>query len=430
MRLSWLLIALFTGCDPGDTDTGVAAEFSDFELELLKTLDGVEAPPPDTTNQWADSPDAAHLGQFLFFDERLSGNGEFSCASCHQPEHGFSDPNRLSEATGTTKRHTPTLLNAAYQDFFFWDGRADSLWSQALEPLEDASEQASSRLAVAHLFHEDAELSEAYGAIFGGLPDLSDTSRFPTEGRPVLGSPDHPHAIAWFGMSTEDQELINEIFVNVGKAIAAYERLLTRTTAPFDAWLEETLHDNQASNLISDNAKAGLKLFLGEGNCHFCHAGPNFSNNAFHNIGLEDRDWLKPFDQGRYSGISLLLDNPFNSAGRFSDNPEAGTLKIDHLVQSDAQLGAYKTASLRNLATTAPYMHGGHFETLEQVVQSYSDLDEFPSVGHREELMQKLEWETPEVQSMLAFLETLEGEELQEELLSAPDSPLPPQRTQ
>ena len=119
-----------------------------------------------------------------------------------------------------------------------------------------------------------------------------------------------------------------------------------------------------------------------------------------------------------------------NSAGRFSDNPEAGTLKIEHLVQSDAQLGAYKTASLRNLATTAPYMHGGHFETLEQVVQSYSDLDEFPSVGHREELMQKLDWETTEIQSMLAFLETLEGEALQEDLLSAPDSPLPPQGTQ
>ncbi|MEE2750049.1 MAG: cytochrome c peroxidase, partial [Myxococcota bacterium] len=404
---------------------GATDGFSAAELEQLQTFDGVSSPKPDTTNQWADNPNAAHLGQYLFFDARLSGNGEFSCASCHQPEHGFSDNERLSEAAGTTTRHTPTILNSAYQDFFFWDGRADSQWSQALAPLEDEAEQATSRLAVAHLLQEDSELGEAYGALFGELPDLSDSERFPADGRPVPDTPSHPHAIAWSSMSTEDQEVINGIFVNVGKAMAAYERLLVQTASPFDDWLSEALAGNPASDLISEEAKSGLKLFMGQGNCHFCHSGPNFSNNAFHNIGLEDRDWLKPFDQGRYSGITALLDNPFNSAGRFSDDRETGALKIDHLVQSDAQLGAYKTPSLRNLSKTAPYMHGGHFETLQEVVESYSELDEFPSVGHREELMKKLEWSESEVSDMVAFLESLEGQEIDDSLLSAPASPIP-----
>ena len=429
MLLAFSLGGFIAGCNNGalDTDTGETGGFSALELDRLEEFAGISTPKPDSTNQWADDPAAAHFGQFLFFDKRLSNTGEFSCATCHDPAHGFSDKEQLSEAAGTTSRHSPTLLNSAYQDFFFWDGRADSHWSQALGPLEDLHEQATSRLAIAHLLQDDADLNAAYTSVFGALPDLDDTSRFPAEGMPVEGDPTHPLALAWAGMSSDDQEDINTLFVHVGKAIAAYERKLIRTQAPFDSWVEEAIDGNPDSTLLSQEAKAGLKLFLGEGKCHFCHSGPNFSNNAFHNIGLEDRDWMPPFDSGRHAGISSLLDNPFNGGGRFSDDRVAGSLKIDHLVQGDAQLGAFKTPSLRNLLETAPYIHGGRFETLEAVVESYSDLDEFPSVGHREELMKKLEWEDSQVQAMVAFLESLEGEPVSPELEAAPDSPLLPE---
>ncbi len=422
----WLLFS----CNGGAPDTGdtheAEQELTQAELSQATGLSPLPALPADPTNAWADVPGAAHLGQFLFFDTRLSGTGEFSCATCHDPEHGFSDEKQLSEATGTTGRHAPTALNSAFQDFLFWDGRADSLWCQALGPLEDAGEQATTRLAVAQLGTEDADLSMAYAQVFGAAPDLSDTARFPAEGKPVAGEPDHPHAVAWASMTTDDQEIVNEIFVHVGKAIAAYERKLIRGDAPFDAWVAEAGAGNPESNLVSKEAKAGLSLFLGEGNCILCHSGPLFSNKAFHNIGLADRDWLTPFDNGRFNGISSLLDNPFNGRGRFSDDTEAGSLKIDHLVQGIEQLGAYKTPSLRNLPDTAPYMHGGHFETLTEVVESYSGLQELPSVGHREQFMETLDWDDNEIASMVAFLESLQGAPLDAALNGPPDSPIPP----
>ena len=425
----WLLF----GCNGSAPDTGTHTgdtheteqELTQAELSQATGLSPMPSLPADPTNAWADVPEAAHLGQFLFFDTRLSGTGEFSCATCHDPAHGFSDEKQLSEAAGTTARHAPSALNSAFQDFLFWDGRADTLWCQALGPLEDSGEQATTRLAVAHLVTEDADLSVAYAQVFGAVPDLSDTARFPAEGKPVAGEPDHPHAVAWAFMTTEDQEIVNEVFVHVGKAIAAYERKLIREDAPFDAWIAEVEDGQPESELISREAKAGLSLFLGEGNCILCHSGPLFSNKAFHNIGLEDRDWLTPFDNGRFNGISSLLDNPFNGSGRFSDDVEAGSLKIDHLVQGIEQLGAYKTPSLRNLPDTAPYMHGGHFETLTEVVESYSKLEELPSVGHREQFMEPLDWDDNEIASMVAFLESLQGAPLDAALNGPPDSPIP-----
>jgi len=387
-------------------------------------LSPLPVPPADPTNAWAEDPAAAHLGQFLFFDPRLSGTGEFSCSTCHDPEYGFANPDQLSEATGTTGRHAPTILNTVYQDFMFWDGRADSHWCQALGPLEDPGEQATTRLAIAHLFADDADLGTAYAAVFGALPDLSDAERFPAEGRPMSGEPDHPHAVAWSGMTEEDQESINRIYANVGKAISAYERLLVRGESPFDTQVVDWKEGNTESAGISEAAQRGLKLFLGEGNCTFCHSGPLFSNKAFHNIGLEDRDWLQPFDQGRYKGISDLLSHPFNGTSRFSDDRDTGALKIDHLVQGPEQLGAYKTASLRNLLDTAPYMHGGHFDTLTEVVEFYSELEELPSVGHRENFMEPLEWDDEQIADVVAFLESLQGAPLPPDLTEAPESPL------
>ncbi|MDH5584142.1 MAG: cytochrome-c peroxidase, partial [Gammaproteobacteria bacterium] len=96
--------------------------------------------PPDPSNAVADNPLAAEFGRMLFFDTRLSANGAVSCATCHQPERGFTDGLQKAQAMGTTLRHTPGIAGMAYSPWQFWDGRRDSQWSQALAPLEDANE--------------------------------------------------------------------------------------------------------------------------------------------------------------------------------------------------------------------------------------------------------------------------------------------------
>src|SRR4029077_12353158 len=169
------------------------------------------------------SAPAAALGQFLFFDTRFSANSKVSCATCHQPARGFSDGQPLETALGRGTRNTPTLLNAAFNHWFFWDGRADSLWSQALQPLENPREVGGDRLHIAHLIAGDERLSAAYQRVFGKLPPLADTARFPAHARPDP-DPQSAAARAWQAMEPADRTEVNRVFSNLGKAIEAYER--------------------------------------------------------------------------------------------------------------------------------------------------------------------------------------------------------------
>ena len=394
MRRGLLIAGVLTACSADDE----LLEFSTEELEMLAFF-RVEGPPlPDPTNVYSEDSSAAALGQFLFFDPRLSGTGEISCASCHDPDLGFGDGLALSETLGRTDRHAMTLLNSAYQDFFYWDGRADSLWSQALSPIENPDEMGGSRHAVAELMQSDDALHLAYESIFGALPRTELT----------------------------DQE-VDEVFAKVGKAIAAYEQRLVRQNAPFDRFLARLLdgEDNPGEEM-GLAAQRGLRDFLGDAGCHFCHFGPQFSNRDFHNIGLPLPPWDQPLDAGRYDGIPTLLEDPFNGAGAFSDDAEWGAMQIEHLVQSGEQLGQFKTPSLRNLLSTPPYMHAGHFEDLEGVILHYAGLKAPVEVGHREETLLPFEDSTGQrFKDLLAFLEALEGEPLDEALSQSPSSPFP-----
>ena len=390
-------------------------ELSADELALAQAS-AVEAPAPDPTNHYAEDPAAAALGQALFYDERLSGPGTVSCATCHDPEHGFADTERLSEGVSTTLRHAPTALNAAMQRWLFWDGRADSLWSQALGPLESPAEHGGSRLQYAHLLAEDPELSAAYESLFGPLPDLSDNARFPPEGRPVPDDPEHPHALAWASLSAEDQDLITEVYVHIGKSIAAYEALLLSRSSPFDRALD-ALAQGEPSPL-TEQEQQGMKLFFGEARCVKCHNGPAFSDLDFHNVALGERDWLAPQDRGRAAGIERLLASEFHAASVWSDDPQGPRAQeLAALTAGTAQEGAMKTAGLRDVALSAPYMHGGHYNNLEEVVYHYVLLDSEATVGTRDELLQPLDLDYEQVLSIVAFLETLSGDPLDAALL-------------
>ncbi|MCB9791670.1 MAG: cytochrome-c peroxidase [Alphaproteobacteria bacterium] len=418
-----VLHALLLACTKGEVaDTGL--NFSSQEWSRVLAASPRPEPPADPSNAWAEDPAAAQLGQFLYYDTRLSGNGEVACATCHDPAQGFGDGEQLAQGIDSTARHAPTIWSTVYNRWFFWDGRADSHWAQATGPIEAPNEQGFSRLELAHLLYDDAALQAAYTGLFGALPELSDSARFPAMGRPVPESPEDPAALAWDGMTAEDQDAVTQVFVNAVKAIAAYERRLIPGESDFDRYVAD-MQDSGASDALSPEAERGLQLFMGDAGCHFCHSGPNFSDQEFHNIGLGPRDWLNEDDDGRYSGVRSLLDNPFNAAGRWSDDPEGEKAQVLRSLQLDDEelLSRFKTPPLRDVALSAPYMHGGHYLDLEEVVHHYNQLDEVPVLGHREDLLLPLELEMAEIQAIVAFLESLTGDEPDPSLLEQPASP-------
>ncbi len=418
-------VGLYEGELPDDP-TG---RFSERDLRHIFQMSPAPPPPPDPTNAVADDDDAAHLGQFLFFDERFSEDGTVACASCHVPDHGFSDPETLSQGMGETGRRSMPALNATYHRWYFWDGRTDSQWSQALGPLESEVEHGITRTRLAHLIYEDDELKDAFESVFSALPELSDSSRFPDDARPVVDDPEHEHHQAWMSMSSDDQHAINEIFANFGKAVAAYQRRLIRNEAPFDDFVAALRDgDEEGLEVLSEQAIEGLELFVGDAECVDCHGGHQFSNFEFHNLGLEPRSWMPDDpDAGRSEGLHTVIDSDFSAHGPHSDAPDGEMAQLlSFLPEPDFHTdGRFKTPGLRNIAERAPYMHGGHVGNLNEVVEFYSDLQEDPVIGIRDPLLQQVNLSNSEVEAVVAFMESLTGAPLPDELIEAPDSPAP-----
>jgi cytochrome c peroxidase len=384
--------------------------------------------PADPTDAYADSAEAVQLGQFLFFDRRLSANGQVSCATCHEPVRAFTDGRNLAHGIAVGTRNTPSVIDAAFEQWFFWDGRADSLWSQALQPFENPREAGSDRLHVAHAVADDPGLRAAYRRIFGPLPDhLDDYGRFPAHARPDANAR-LPVARAWAGMRAADRYAINRVFSNLGQAIEAYERRLVDRSSPFDRYVAALRVGNAAGeHAISPAAKRGLKLFVGRANCELCHSGPTFSDGQFHNLGLPVLPGEAP-DAGRSAGIRLLTANPFNGTGPFSDaRTGLSRERIAYLPSPASQLGAFKTPDLRNVALTAPYMHDGRFATLAQVLDFYAEgkaASHGELVGAREETANLVPPLTDRQKAdLIAFLRTLTGNPLPPDLTQAPAHP-------
>src|SRR3954468_2431034 len=158
------------------------AGWTSAQLEELRSMSLAELDslPRDPTNRVADDPRAADFGRRLFFDTRLSSNGRVACSTCHQPERGFQDGIALANGVGTTARRTMPIPRWARAPFLFWDGRKDSLWAQALGPLESPVEHGGTRAQYAHVLAES--YARDYEPIFGALPDLS---RVPRSAGPV-----------------------------------------------------------------------------------------------------------------------------------------------------------------------------------------------------------------------------------------------------
>lgn len=402
---------------------GTGVTFDATEVRRILQHSPLPPPPADSTNRFADDPAAARLGQFLFFEARLSANGELSCASCHVPSKHFTDGKQLSHGLRTGNRHTPALWNVAYNRWYFLDGRADTLWSQALQPMENDDELGGNRMRIARLIAGDAELRSAYERIFGPLPDMSDAHRFPPDARPLPTDVHHSHHLAWLNMAEADRDAVTRVFVNVAKAIAAYERKLVSRHSAFDEFAEGLrTGDQRKQQAISESAKRGLKLFVGDANCRLCHSGPNFSDGEFHNIGVPTLDGGPPRDPGRLEGLSMLLSSPFRATEAYSDDRTGPIAERLSFMRSDPEFwGQFKTPSLRNVAVTPPYMHQGQFATLHDVLMYYATLEGSTALHHQEPFLAALELH--QIDDVMAFLETLTDTSLDPALLVKPKTP-------
>lgn len=401
-------------------------ELTVAEVALILRQSPLPAVPPSPTNRVADDPRAARLGQALFFDTRLSPNGELACASCHVPELGLADRRPLGRGLGDLGRHVPHLWNVGHGRWFFWDGRADTLWAQARQPMEHPKEQGYARTDLVRLLAGDADLRAAYEAIFGALPDASDLERFPEGAKPDPFEPWHEHAVRWNGMAAEDRADVDGVLANVGKALEAYERLLVSRDSAFDRFVRGLrTQDERLLGALSDPAVRGLALFAGRGRCLTCHHGPNFSDGEFHDIRLPIPEDLAR-DEGRFRGIRLLKMDPFNAIGPHSDAPTGlARMKVERLSLQRETWQAYKTPTLRNVALTPPYMHLGQLATLADVVSYYSTMDGARPLGeHMEDVLVPLELSEDESADLVAFLESLTGAPLPDHLLVPPESPL------
>ena len=399
-----LLCGSFVACGKPAEDPN--APWSASELALLRSLTPIPALPPSPGNRFADDPRAAALGHKLFFDKGLSANGAVACATCHNPALFFTDGLPRSKGVGTAARNAPTLLGAPWLPFLFHDGRKDSVWSQALGPLENEVEHGTDRVAVARRIATDYRTE--YEALFGPLPPLSDAARFPAHARPVpFGSaqPEHP---AWLAMSDADRDAVNRVFAGAGKALEAYERKLVPGPAPFDRYVAALVAgDARGGGFLSPAARRGLRAFVGKAQCVTCHNGPWFTDKGFHNIGLPKAPGQSGVDVGRGFGAQQAKSDPFRCGTPYSDATQCDELRFLNPRFEDF-LGAFKTPTLRNVARTAPYMHSGQFATLKDVVDFYRTLPGQAQVGHREFILSLLD---PQVEAadLIAFLESLTG---------------------
>ncbi|MEO7436020.1 MAG: cytochrome-c peroxidase, partial [Candidatus Binatia bacterium] len=311
---------------------GVAASepaYSPSELRILRSLWLGSLPPlpDDPSNAYDTDPRAARLGRALFSDVRLSQNGALSCATCHPPGGGFQDRKPVAEGLGRLPRRSMPLAGVAYNTWFFWDGRKDSLWAQALTPIENPIELGMPRDGVVALVA--AHYRSEYEAIFGPLPA-------------------EPRA----------ESATTRAFVNVGKSIAAFVRTIAPTPARFDHYVEAALAGTKpdAAGTMTATELRGLRLFIGRAHCTNCHAGPLFTNGEFHFTRVPQ----VATEHGRSDAIALLRGDELNCLGPYSDaRPDACTALRFMDPDTRDTLQAFKTPSLRNVAVRAPYMNAG-----------------------------------------------------------------------
>ncbi len=342
---------------PAQDEQAALARIADPPLGLP------DVPVPD------DNPPTAakvNLGRKLFFDERLSHGGKLSCGSCHLPHEGFTvskGATPVGHEGAILRRNAPTLLNVAYQRSLFLDGRQSSLEEQALEPFTVADELANPSLDVVI-----ARIRE--------LPDYA--GRF----EEAFGEGPSPKTLA--------------------QAISTYERTLLAADSAFDRW-----RYGGQEGALNAIAKQGFDLFTGKAGCVACHALDErdalFTDHLFHDDGI---GWIPSRDigAGRLTvdrGVPVYTEND-DPGGAPTTASDMGRMEV---TKEFIDMFRYRTPSLRNIELTAPYMHNGSIETLEDIVAYYGDGG-FRHFGI-DPLVRDLRLSDTEKAALVAFLKSL-----------------------
>ncbi len=282
----------------------------------------------------ADNPQTAEkiaLGQKLFNDPRFSADGSISCASCHQASRAFTDglPHARGIRAQTGKRNTPTVVNAAFYNSFFHDGRRASLEEQSLDPLTNPIEHGlTDNKQILPIIQRDFDYLKSFLTVFG---------------------------------VTAEQITVN----HVAKAIASFERTLISGNTPFDLYFFKSKREQ-----LNDSEARGLRIFRRKGNCANCHEiswdNALFTDNRFYNIGTGFKALNKELPR-------LLASIKKSDTQRLEELSELKKSELGRFNVTGAieDMGKFKTPTLRNIALTAPYMHDGSIKTLREVVEYY-----------------------------------------------------------
>jgi cytochrome c peroxidase len=337
-----------------------------FRTRLVNRFDNTPSDNPTTD-------DGATLGRALFYDRRFSSDGTLSCASCHVQGNAFADPNRVSKGVGgrVGDRNAMGLINARFRQSgrFFWDSRAETLEIQVLKPIEDANEMAHDVDKAIDAIRRDPAYPPLFRKAFG------------------------------------DEDIDRD---RVAKALAQFVRSIVSYRSKFDDGLAQAGSIAQDFPNFSDAENLGKKIFLGDherssrGNCATCH----LRNYAFN----------RPSDRAQQAAIfqpDRLLNNGLDAELATVDNG-VGDLTLD-----PRDYGRFAVPDLRNVELTAPYMHDGRFQTLEEVVEHYNtgvkahpNLDPQLREGRGRPGPRLMNLDEKKKAALVAFLKTLTDREL------------------
>jgi cytochrome c peroxidase len=258
------------------------AQGSDIEA-LWKEKFKRPAPPPPSPPDNPITPEKIALGEKLFSDTRLSGNGKRSCASCHRPEWEFTDGRRRALAlSAPLRRNTPSLWNLAWGKHFFWDGRAPSLEAQVGMPIAEAQEMGGDWPEILRRLGEDADLTARFRAAFSEEPGVAQAT--------------------------------------VLEALASYVRSLVSPPTRFDAWIDG------GAQALEPAEMAGFRLFIGKAGCVLCHVGWRFTDDRFHDIGLPGSDGGRGAVPGGTPGLMAFKTPSLREVARTAPYMHDGSL--------------------------------------------------------------------------------------------------------
>lgn len=434
-----------TGGAAGESATGgTAGQPALSEQQILERLEFLSpaelpGPVPDPTNRYADDPAAAELGKKFFFDPRFSGplleldntglpgtlgavgeTGRVSCAGCHNPSGNFDDRRspkaQISLGSGWTRRRSPSLLDFGQTRMLMWDGRRDTGYSQPFGVIRSPLEFNSSVTFVAQQVKKYYQ--SEYEAVFGPMPDISRIPAIDPADAGCKELEDSPTPTPCGHEWDEDPE-VTRIVVNFGKALVAYERLLTCGQGRFDAWIHG---DPEA---LTSDEQEGARHFVTAG-CDSCHSGPFLSDQEFHNLGAANRsvNFIDPYDDpGAGPALAALLVDPLNSKGEYSDGDDG---RLNEFVGMDLETlrGAFRTPTLRCVAQRPTFLHAGQARTLEDFLYlANKGGNESGYQGDKSSLIVPLGLSSTEIKQLAAFLRTLDGPGPQAELREAPTLP-------